>query len=164
MDEAAIVLRVVLGGLMAFHGTDKLFRWWGSNGISDSLDFFSSRGYRPPLLMAYAAGVTEAVGGLLLLTGTATYLAAAMLLGVVVNILSIHVRSGLDNRRGGCEFDLTLLAGVVAVTLLGPGSYSVDDLLGVPDESWMPVAALVAGALSGLAIVASRRAPREAAR
>ena len=142
---------------MFFHGTDKLFRWWGSDGIADSLEFFRSRGYRPPLLMAYAAGATETVGGALLFTGTATYLAVAMLLGVVINILSIHLRNGLDNRRGGFEFDLTLLAGVVAIALLGPGAYSVDHIVGTPHPPWLPGTALAVGALAGLGIVATRR-------
>jgi len=157
VDEATLVLRVVIGGLMFYHGTDKLFRWWGSNGITDSLEFFKSRGYRPPLMMAYAAGVTEAVGGLLLLAGAATYLALAMLVGVVVNILCVHLRSGLDNRRGGCEFDLTLLAALVAIALLGPGLYSIDHLIGVPGPAGLVAASLALGVLSGLGIVASRR-------
>jgi putative oxidoreductase len=73
------------------------------------------------------------------------------------NIAAIHLRNGLDQRKHGFEFELMILAGVVAVGLSGPGDWSLDEALSVPSRSWAGLAAIALGVASGLVIAATRQ-------
>jgi putative oxidoreductase len=160
MDEAMLVLRIVVGTVMFFHGSEKLFGWWGGEGLSGAADFFARQGYRPPALMAVVAGVAETAAGALLAAGLATPLACLLLVSTLVNVMALHARNGLSRRANGYEYELVLLAGVVAVLLGGTGHWSLDALLGLPHLSLPQAAAvLAAGVVGGLVVVASRRMP-----
>ena len=162
-DFGLLALRLVLFVVMAFHGTQKLFGWWSGGGLDRAEAFFAGQGFRPPRLMALIAGATECTGALLLGTGALYVLGTAMLTGVLTNVTALHWRNGLDGRRHGCEFELTLLAGVVAVGLCGPGAWSVDHWLGTPGRAWLGPAAVALGLVSGLAITSTRRVPEASA-
>ena len=60
MDLGLLVARLVLGPLMAAHGAQKLFGWFGGHGLSGTGGFFESLGFRPGRLFALAAGLGEA--------------------------------------------------------------------------------------------------------
>jgi putative oxidoreductase len=155
-DTPVLVLRIALLVIMAFHGTQKLFGWWNGGGLDRAEAFFAGQGFRPPRLMALIAGITETTGALLIGTGLLTVVGVAMLTGVLVNVGALHLRNGLDSRRHGCELELMLLAGVVAVGLAGAGRWSVDSALGVPSWGWLGPIAVVAGIGGGLTVVATR--------
>lgn len=160
MDEAMLILRVVVGTVMFFHGSEKLFGWWGGDGLRGAADFFARQGYRPPALMAVVAGVAETAAGALLIAGLVTPLACLLLVSTLVNVMALHVRNGLSRRANGYEYELVLLAGTVAVLLGGAGRWSLDALLGLPELSLTQSAAvLAAGVVGGLVVVASRRSP-----
>lgn len=164
MEVGLLIIRVVIGGVMVFHGTEKLFGWWGGEGIAGAADFFGRQGFRPPRMMAAVAGLTETGGGLLLACGALTPLGAVMLVGTFVNILVLHLPNGLSRRRNGFEYELVLLAGTLGIAFAGSGSISVDAAAGLdlsdPRWGWL---VLGVGVLSGLAVSATRaRTPRPA--
>jgi putative oxidoreductase len=66
MNIALLILRIVVGGLFAGHGAQKLFGWFGGHGLQDTGGFFESLGFRPGTPMAFVAGAAELGGGLLL--------------------------------------------------------------------------------------------------
>jgi hypothetical protein len=73
--------------------------------------------------MALVAAVTECTGAVLLgARARLTVLGTAMLTGVMTNVTAIHLRNGLDSRKHGFEFELMILAGVVAIGLCGPAT------------------------------------------
>jgi putative oxidoreductase len=160
-----LVLRLAILVIMGFHGTQKLFGWWDGGGLDRAEKFFAAQGFRPPRLMALVAGATETCGAVLLGAGALSVLGTAMLTGVLTNVTAIHLRNGLDGKKHGFEFELMILAGVVAIGLCGPGDLSVDHWLGVTSGApWGPVA-VAAGVLSGLVVVTTRkRVDREALR
>jgi putative oxidoreductase len=160
-----LALRLVILVIMGFHGTQKLFGWWDGGGLDRAEKFFAAQGFRPPRLMALVAGATETCGAVLLGTGALSVLGTAMLTGVLTNVTALHLRNGLDGKKHGFEFELMILAGVVAIGLCGPGDLSVDHWLGVTSGApWGPVA-VAAGVLSGLVVVTTRkRVDREALR
>ena len=158
-DLGLLILRLTLFVVMAFHGTQKLFGWWQGGGLDRAEAFFASQGFRPPRLMALIAGVTECVGAVLLGAGALTVLGVAMLTGVLTNVISLHWRNGLDGRRHGCEFELMLLAGVIAVGFCGPGGWSADHGFGTPGRVWLDPVAVALGLISGLVISSTRRVP-----
>jgi putative oxidoreductase len=151
-----LLLRVVIAVVMFFHGTQKLFGWWGGQGLDGAERFFAGQGFRPPRLLATVASLTETGGALLLGTGLATELGVAMLTGVLTNVVALHLRNGLDHRKHGCELELSLLAGTVAVGLCTGGAWSLDHAFHVPSRPWLGALAVGLGVVSGLGIAATR--------
>jgi putative oxidoreductase len=135
MDLALLVLRVVVGLLFIGHGSQKLFGWFGGGGRAGTAGFFGSIGLRPAPLMAVLAGLSEFTGGLLIASGLLTPL-AALLIGAVMftAIMSVHWPR-VWNSEGGLEYPLVNLASLFAITTAGPGGWSLDALVGLP-ESW----------------------------
>lgn len=157
MDVGLLIVRLAVGGVMFFHGTEKLLGWWGGEGLDGAARFFGRQGYRPPRLIAAVAGLTETTAGLLLAAGLLTPLAALMLVGTFVNIVILHLPNGLSRRNNGFEYELVLLAATCAIAFTGPGSIAVDDLLGLGFSGPLWGGALVAaGILSGIAVSATR--------
>jgi putative oxidoreductase len=160
MSTGLLILRLAVAAIMFFHGTTKLFGWWGGEGLDGAERFFASQGFRPPRLMAMVAGATETTASVLLGLGLLTPLGVAMLTGVLANVCALHVRNGLDHRKHGFELELAILAGVVAVGLAGPGRWSLDALLGTPQWSWLGPVAVLLGIAAGLSVMMTRdRAP-----
>ena len=155
-----LILRMVVFVIIGFHGTQKLFGWWDGGGLDQAERFFASQGFQPPRLMALVAAVTECCGAVLIGLGGLTVLGVAMLTGVMTNVTALHVRNGLDHRKHGCELELMILAGVVAIGLAGAGNWSLDHWLGVPANAWFGPAAIALGAVSGLVIVSTRSKER----
>jgi len=160
MNAGLLVARLVFGGLMAAHGTQKLFGWFGGYGLDGTGGFFESLGFRPGRLFAAAAGLTETVGGLLLVLGLLGPVGGALVLSVmVVAAVSVHWHNGVFAASNGIELPLLYAAAAVALALSGPGAYSIDAIAGLgrfwtPDLAW---AALGAGALGGTLNLAARR-------
>jgi putative oxidoreductase len=162
MDIGLLILRIVVGALFIGHGTQKLFGWWGGYGPKGTGGFFESIGYRPGPFMALIAGTTEAVGGILLASGFLTPLAAAMIVGVMINaIVTVKLSQGLLN---GYELDLTNVAAATALAFAGPGAYSLDRAAGwdLSGTVW-GVGALALGLVTAGLTLATRRTSRPAA-
>lgn len=122
VDIGLLLLRLVFGGLLFVHGTQKLFGWFNGNGLSATAQGFQQMGYDPGKFFATLAGLCEAVGGGLLFLGLLTPLAAAIVLGTMINAMHVTWSSGLMGYESG------LLFAVVAVALgfAGPGRFSLD--------------------------------------
>ncbi len=124
-----LVLRVVLGGLFIWHGIDKF-----DVGIDMIEEMFTMWGVPAPGLTAPLTAIIEIVAGAMLVFGIATRI-AAMLLSVVMIGALIYVKQDLgiisSQPMPGAELDLAMLAGLIALVILGPGSISVDDKIGI---------------------------------
>src|SRR6187549_3837397 len=96
MDSGLLLARVVFGLLMAAHGSQKLFGWFGGYGIAGTGGYFESLGFRPGRLFAAAAGGTEFIGGLLVAFGLLGPLGPAMIIAtMVVAIATVHWAHGV---------------------------------------------------------------------
>lgn len=141
MAVGSLILRLVLGGLFFGHGAQKLFGWFGGEGLGGWARKVEGLGYTSPLAMARLAGVCELAGGGLLALGLAVPLGAAMIMAVMINaIVSVHARHGWWNRDGGVELPATNAACALALGFIGGGSFSLDRVLD------MPLAGIYAGA------------------
>jgi putative oxidoreductase len=159
MDLVLLVLRVVVGLLFVGHGTQKLFGWFGGHGLAGTGGFFESLGLRPGRVHAFAGGLGEAGGGLLLALGLLTPIGAAAIIGVMtVAIIVVHLSKGVWVTNGGFEYNLVLMSVAFALAGVGPGSWSLDNALGIDWAStgWA-LAALGAGVLGGLLAIAQGR-------
>ena len=167
MSYGLLVLRVVIGGTMFAHGSQKLFGWFGGSGPRGTAGFFGSLGFRAAAAMAILAGLSEAAGALFAL-GLVTPLAAfAIAVVMLIAIATVHWRNGFFAGKGGFEFNLALLTVAVAVAATGPGRFSIDRAIGWDDNIsglWWGVGVLGAAILAAAATLAlGREAPRPAA-
>lgn len=127
-DVGLLVLRLALGLTMASHGTQKLFGWFGGPGLDATGQFFAASGYPAGKAMALIAGLSETLGGLGLVLGLLTPLAAAAVIGTMVNVLAVRWGGGFFAPKG-VEYEVLLTAAAAALAFTGPGRYAVDRFL-----------------------------------
>ncbi len=127
-DVGLLLLRLALGVTMALHGAQKLFGWFGGPGLDGTGQFFTMSGYPSGRTMAVVAGLSETLGGLGLVIGLLTPLAAAAVVGTMINALAVKWGGGFFAPKG-VEYELLLTAGAAALALTGPGRYAADRLL-----------------------------------
>jgi putative oxidoreductase len=160
MDTGLLIIRLFIGLLFVGHGTQKLLGWFGGHGLEGTGKFFEGLGYRPGKPFAAMAGLSEAGGGLLLAAGLLTPLAAAVIIGVMVNaIAAAHWENGLWVTDGGYEFPLTNAVVALAVACTGPGSVSVDHALGwhLAGIEWGLAAVLIGSFTAAVPLMARNR-------
>ncbi|MEP6914531.1 MAG: DoxX family protein [Acidobacteriota bacterium] len=120
------VLRLAIGAVFVAHGAQKLFGVWGGGGLAGTAGFFTQLGLTPAYPLAILVGVVEFAGGILLILGALTLFAAlALAINMAVAIWEVHATHGFFLPTG-FEFNLTLIGGLVALMLTGPGALSVD--------------------------------------
>lgn len=126
----SLVLRVPVGIVLAAHGAQKLFGWFGGYGLEGTGQWMASIGLEPGYLMAFMAGSAEFFGGLALIFGFLTRPAAAIsAFTMLVAIFSVHFSNGLFMSNNGYEFALSLFAATLALTFQGGGSFAIDNML-----------------------------------
>ena len=127
---AALALRVPIGIILAAHGAQKLFGWFGGYGLEGTGQWMASIGLEPGYLMALLAGSAEFYGGLALVLGLLTRPAAAVsAFTMLVALFSVHFEHGLFLVNDGYEYALALFAATAALTIQGAGRFSVDNTL-----------------------------------
>jgi putative oxidoreductase len=126
-DIGLLIIRLVLGGIMAAHGAQKVFSWFNGAGLDGFATFLTEQGYRQADALSAAAGFAELVGGLLVVLGVFTPLAAAGLLSVMINAIWLQWDSGLFLSDGGFEFELALAGMAAGLVFAGPGRVALDN-------------------------------------
>jgi len=138
MDQTAIdlgllILRLVLGVTLALHGVAKY-----RGGIDGVGRWFESEGLRPGILHAHLAASSEVVFGCAIAAGLMTPLACTGYMGVMIVAGWVgHRKNGFFIIKEGWEYVFVLAAGAASLTLLGPGSWSLDDALGLTSPRQM---------------------------
>lgn len=129
-DFGLLLVRVVIGALMLGHGAQKLFGWFGGYGIKGTGGWFESIGMRPGAFVAFLAGFTEVLSGVLLAAGLLTPVGGILLaLTMLIALVKVHGPNGLWITNNGYEYNLVLLVVGVAFAFVGAGEYSLDAVL-----------------------------------
>ena len=159
LSTGLLVMRVGIGLIVAAHGAQKLFGWFGGPGIAGFSTWLASMGVRPQRPWAILTGVAEFGGGLLVAVGLLSPLGALAICGSMLTaILMVHLGKGFWNTNGGYEFPLVILAAMFGVSLTGPGPISLDQTLRIalPEPAtWLVMAVLVLIGVAG-AVLSSR--------
>jgi putative oxidoreductase len=133
---APIFARLALGIIFIAHGAQKVLGVWGGPGWSGSIQFLGQMGIPPAL--AIIAMLTELLGGIAIILGLLTRLAA---LGLTINMLvaayMVHLPNGFfinfacsPDRGHGVEFNLALIGLSLALFIWGGGNLSIDQAIG----------------------------------
>ncbi|MBI3977675.1 MAG: DoxX family protein [Chloroflexi bacterium] len=161
VDLGLLIQRLVVGLLLAGHGAQKLFGWFGGGGLAGTAGWLGSMGLRPARWWAVVAGLAEFGGGLLLALGFLNPLGS---LGILASMLMAIVKVHWPKvwvTEGGLEYPLANAAAVTAVALAGPGRCSLDAALGIrlpkPWTFLAGLAVIVAGLLVALQPAAAER-------
>jgi putative oxidoreductase len=158
-----LILRLVIGGIVAAHGAQKLFGWWGGPGMTGWVGAMNRMRIRPPVAWAWISALAELLGGLGLAVGLLNPLPSLAILGsMLVAIALVHWPRGFWVSKGGYEFNLSILAVIAAIGLAGPGAYSLDSALGVHlPEPWVLIVGTILTVV-GVGLALGTRAPAQA--
>ena len=121
-DWAPLFLRIAVGLILFVHGYQKL--GMGVEGVSG---FLASLGFPMAGVFAVILIAVEVLGGIALIVGAWTRLAAFLAsIVAVVALFTVHFSKGFLVSNGGYEFILLILAVSVSLLIIGAGKFSVD--------------------------------------
>ena len=132
---APAVLRLALGLVMFPHGAQKLLGWFGGYGYTATVDAFQTALGLPPVITLLVMAV-EFIGGLALILGAFSRLAAAGVIAVMLGaVATVHVQNGFfmnwaGSQQGeGFEYHILAIGLAIAVGMMGSGAFSLDRLM-----------------------------------
>lgn len=153
IDIGLLVLRLGAGGLLFVSGSGKLFGWFHGAGWARTAAGFSKMGYSPGKVYGTLAGLCEFTGGTLLILGLLTPLAAAIVIGNMINAVHVTWPHGLIASGAG----IVMIVAAAALGFAGPGRISLDS-----GRSWQRngigwgLGAIVLGTVAALITLAVR--------
>jgi putative oxidoreductase len=165
VNEGLLLLRLLLGTLMAGHALQKLLGWFGGHGIAGTVPLFELWGLTPARTMVAVAGCSELLGAGLIMTGTLTALGVTLVVGTMVVAGSVSTTNGLWAINQGYELPLVYGLLGLGIGLVGPGHLSVDYQAGLmnvakPGDVLIGAAAALAGSAPlVLRVIRARRVP-----
>ncbi len=145
VNVGLLLLRLAFGGLLAGHGAQKLFGWFGGYGLQGTSGWLESMGLRPGRPWAILAGLSEFGGGLLTLLGFLNPLGPVGFIGsMLMATRKVHWGNPIWVTSGGAELPVLNMAAATAVAISGPGKFSLDRLLGIRLPAWVFPAGVLA--------------------
>jgi putative oxidoreductase len=129
-----LLIRLILGVVLMFHGSQKLFGWFEGSGMEAFAANIEKMEMPMPVAAAYAAALAELVGGALLLVGFLTRIAAIpVAITMLVAAIKVHGHA-FSGQHGGMEYPLTLAVVAAALMFTGAGQFSVDGCMARSDS------------------------------
>jgi putative oxidoreductase len=130
-----LILRVILGCVIFFHGGQKLLGWFGGHGFDGTMGYFTQN-LGIPALFAFLVIIGESFGALGLISGFLTRLSAAGVAMIMLGAIAMrHWNNGIfmnwgGNQAGeGFEYHLLALGLAIPLILYGGGKFSVDQIV-----------------------------------
>src|SRR5579884_425510 len=143
-DLGLLTLRLSVGGLLVGHGSQKMFGWFKGPGLQGTAGWLESLGLKPGTAWATAASASELGGGLLTALGFLHPIGPIGTMGAMIMATAkAHWGKPIWVSQGGAELPVVNMASALALTLTGPGRFSLDRLFGIR----MPRAVVIAVAV-----------------
>ena len=127
VNKGLLLVRVVVGLLFIGHGLQKTLGWFGGQGLAKWTEDVAKLGLEPASFWAPLEAGAELAGGIMLVLGLFASVGAALIVAdMLVAIVKVHAPKGLWSQQGGFEYNLVLIAILVAIGIMGPGLYSLE--------------------------------------
>lgn len=127
-DVGLLILRAVVGLIFLTHGWPKL-----TNGASGTAQFFGQLGIPAPGVTAWFITLLEFAGGVALILGAfVSLLSVLFILHMATGVFLVHLSNGwyvIGPGQGGAEFNVLLIASLLALLMAGSGRPALDDVL-----------------------------------
>lgn len=148
-DAALLGARLLLGGYMFIHSSQKLLGKFHGPGLDGAGAAFEKNGLAPGRQMATMAAATEAAGGALTITGIANPAGPLAVAGAMSVAAAHNRKGGLMAARGGIELPVSYVTLALTLAATGPGKYKIGPSL---PRGLTTLGALAGGALAGALI------------
>lgn len=148
-DLALLGARLLLGGYMLIHASQKLLGKFHGPGLEGIGPIFEKDGLVPGKEMAQAAAATEISGGLLTITGVANPAGPLAIAGAMSVAAALNRKRGLMAARGGIELPVSYITLALTLAAAGPGKYKIGPSL---HPKLTAAGALAGGAVAGALI------------
>jgi len=148
-DAALLGARLLLGGYMGIHASQKLFGKFHGLGLEGQGALFEENGLTPGKHMAAGAAATELTGGVLTVTGIAFPAGPLAVAGAMSVAATYNRKGGLMAARGGIELPVAYVTLALTLAAAGPGKYKLGPTL---HPKLATIGALAGGALAGALI------------
>jgi len=148
-DVALLGARLLLGGYMGIHASQKLLGKFHGPGLEGAGAMFEKNGLAPGKQMAKAAAATEITGGLLTVTGFASPAGPLAIAGVMTVAAAHNRQGGLMAVRGGIELPVAYATLALTLAATGPGKYKIGPSL---PGKLTAIGILAGGAVAGALI------------
>jgi putative oxidoreductase len=131
-----LLLRLALAAIFIFHGFHLVgdegnelgAAWMKSKPADKEAESPAEKGPEPPpapVQLAVAWG--QLIGGIALALGFLTRLAALGIIAIMAGAIAlVHLPKGFDNRQGGFEYNMLIIAACIVLVLQGGGNVAVD--------------------------------------
>lgn len=123
-----LVMRLALGVIMVVHGWGKIIPRGALYNFTQTVAHLGM-----PAWLGYVAAFTEFFGGILLILGLLTRIAAlGSAIDMSVAVVKVHLHAGLTGHPGqpGFEFPLALFAIALMLVFTGSGLLGLDRVFG----------------------------------
>jgi putative oxidoreductase len=151
-DISLLLLRSISGGLVAAHGAQKLFGWFGGPGMEGTMGMMKKMNLKPARPWAYLAALSEFGGGTLTTLGLLNPVGPiAIMSAMSMATAKAHWGKPIWVTAGGPELTLTNISIAFATATLGPGKLSLDNALGIRLPRGLALGAGMALAAAGVA-------------
>ncbi len=163
-DVSLLILRLTQGGLLAGHGSQKLFGAFGGHGLKGTGGFMEKLGLTPGHRWAALAGASEFSGGMLTALGLGGSTGPIITLApMAMATATAHWGKPIWATEGGAELPVAYASIGSALALSGPGKLSLDHMLGIRIPWWMNALTLLGTAVGVAFALMSRRMVSEQA-
>lgn len=128
VNLALLVVRVVVGVIMAAHGSQKLFGAFGGPGLAATVANMGPIGY--------LVVIGEFFGGLGLIVGFLSRFSAAAIIVIMIGAIAmVHGKNGFFMSAGGFEYNLALIGLLAPILIAGPGRIAIGRFLPLPKSA-----------------------------
>jgi putative oxidoreductase len=124
-DLGILVIRLWIGFIGIFHGSQKLFGLFGGKGIAAFADSLEQLNVPMPVPSAWAAGIAEFGGGLLVAIGLLSRIGAIPLIFTMLVAYFVAHKGKFVATASGGEYALTIAIVLIGLIIAGPGKYAV---------------------------------------
>ncbi len=132
LDIGLLLLRFTLGAIFFAHGAQKVLGWYGGHGLKGTSGFFK-QAMGIPVPLSYLASFTEFLGGIAVILGVFTQVAAlGLATTMLVAMVMVHRKNGfwmnwssVANKGEGIEYNLALIAMALLLVFAGPGQFAI---------------------------------------